>query len=175
MVIWITGMSGSGKSTLASALHDVLKPGNPQTVLLDGDAIRAAFGVGLGYSEPERVTQIKRIQNLAKMLADQGLIVIVAALYAHDDLLQWNRQNLQKYNEVYLIASMSLLIKRDQKSLYSMAQAGETEDVVGIDIPWHPPRSPDFSFNADEELDPAVMVEKLLSGIPFLSDLWAKA
>jgi adenylylsulfate kinase-like enzyme len=169
MVVWITGMSGSGKSTLAEALHGLLKPDFPHTVLLDGDAIRAAFGPALGYSEAERGIQIQRVQRLAKVLADQKLIVVVAALYAHKDFLDWNRSNLPSYHEVYMNASMKLLEKRDQKNLYSMARAGETTNVVGIDIPWHAPENPDFVFDADQEPDPGEMAWELISNIPGLS------
>ena len=169
MVIWITGMSGSGKTTLATALHDLLKPTLPHTVLLDGDVIRAAFGVGLGYSEPERVVQIQRIQNLAKVLAGQELIVIVAALYANEDLLRWNRLNLPGYCEVYLEASIDLLEGRDKKNLYSMAKSGETRGVVGFDIPWNAPENPDVLFNADIEATPKEMVRQLIDQTPALS------
>ncbi len=173
MVIWITGMSGSGKTALATALHNVLKPQFQHTVMLDGDVIRAAFGAGLGYSEPERVMQITRIQNLAKVLADQELIVIVAALYAQKDLLEWNRKNLPGYYEVYLEASMQLLQKRDQKNLYSRAKSGETSNVVGIDIPWHTPKNSDVRFDADAEIPPEEMVRQLIAQIPTLSTLLA--
>lgn len=166
-------MSGSGKTALATALHNVLKPLYRHTVMLDGDVIRAAFGVGLGYSEPERVTQIQRIQNLAKVLADQELIVIVAALYAQKDLLAWNRKNLPGYHEVYLEASMALLQRRDQKNLYSNAISGKTSDVVGIDIPWHAPEYPDVRFDADAETPPEEMVRQLIAQIPALSGLLA--
>jgi cytidine diphosphoramidate kinase len=168
MVIWITGMSGSGKTTLAVALRDLVKPTNPHTVLVDGDTIRDAFGPGLGYDEPNRVVQINRIQKLAKILSDQDLIVIVAVLYSHPDLLKWNRENFGSYTEVYLEASMDLLHKRDQKNLYSMAAAGKTENVVGMDIPWHAPSAPDFQFTADEETDPSHMAEKLVDELGLL-------
>lgn len=154
MVIWITGLSGAGKSTLAIALRDLIKPKLPQTVLIDGDIVREAFGVGLGYSEPERRTQIQRIQKLAKILSDQDQIVVVAALYAHPELLDWNRENLKGYFEVYLEASMDLLRRRDQKNLYSMIENGETRHVVGVDIPWHAPKSPDLLVSADHETSP---------------------
>jgi cytidine diphosphoramidate kinase len=173
MVIWITGLSGSGKTTLAVALHDLLKPNCKHAVLLDGDVIRAAFGAGLGYSEPERVIQIQRIQNFAKVLADQELIVIVAALYAHKDLLSWNRANLPGYFEVYLDASMALLEGRDQKNLYSKARSGETSDVVGFDIPWHTPDNPDMQINADAEADPIVVARQLIDIVPTLSGFLA--
>jgi len=171
MVIWITGMSGSGKTTLAVALRNLVKPAHQHTVLLDGDAIRAAFGSGLGYSEPERVTQIQRIQNFAKVLADQELIVIVAALYAHKDLLTWNRHNFPGYFEVYLEASKALLKRRDQKNLYSKARFGEIKDVVGIDIPWHAPENPDCLFKADSETDPGEMARQVVQKIPALAEV----
>ncbi len=149
MVIWITGLSGAGKTTLAVRLRDLVKASFPQTVLLDGDIVRQAFGAALGYAEPERRIQINRLQNLAKILADQDQIVIVAALYAHPELLQWNRENLKGYTEVYIQASMDLLSRRDQKNLYSLAAKGEMENVVGVDIPWHAPLSPDLVIEAD--------------------------
>jgi len=161
MVIWITGLSGSGKTTLATALRDLLRPGNPQVVLIDGDVIREAFGASLGYSEADRATQIGRIQRLAKILSDQDLIVIVAALYAHPDLLAWNRKNLNNYNEVYIRASMDLLRRRDQKQLYSTASATRTANVVGIDIPWHEPTDFDHLFAADDGIAPANMARQL--------------
>ncbi len=173
MVIWITGMSGSGKTTLAEAVKALIKPTHPHTVLLDGDIIRAAFGIGLGYSEPERVTQIQRIQNLTKVLADQQLIVVVAALYAHKDLSHWNRQNLPGYYEVYIEASWNLLEDRDQKNLYSKAKAGETKNVVGFDIPWHAPENPDLLINADSQTNPDEMARQLIATIPSLSGLLA--
>ena len=168
MVIWSTGLSGSGKTTLAVALRDILKPQLPHTVLIDGDVIRDAFGESLGYAEPDRVIQINRIQRLAKILADQGLIVIVAALYSHPDLLAWNRKNLSEYFEIYLKASQDLLHRRDQKNLYSMAKKGETKNVVGIDIPWHAPQAPDLIFKADEEVQPQKMAQRVIAENPAL-------
>jgi len=169
MVLWSTGLSGAGKTTLAIALRDILKPRFPQTILIDGDTIREAFGASLGYAESDRVIQITRIQRLAKILADQGLIVIVAALYSHPYLLQWNRQNLAGYFEIYLEASQDLLHRRDQKKLYSMAKKGETKNVVGIDIPWHAPLAPDLVFQADEEAPPQLMAQRVIAANPALA------
>jgi adenylylsulfate kinase-like enzyme len=172
MVLWSTGLSGAGKTTLAIALRDILKPRFPQTILIDGDTIRDAFGKSLGYAESDRVTQITRVQRLAKILADQGLIVIVAALYCHPDLLQWNRQNLAGYFEIYLEASQELLHRRDQNNLYSMAKKGETKNVVGIDIPWHAPQAPDLLLSADEEEPPQQMAHRVLLENPALSKIF---
>jgi adenylylsulfate kinase-like enzyme len=148
MVIWITGLSGSGKSTFCNALRPKLMALGPCVVTLDGDAVRAAFGNDLGYREADRVAQIKRMQGLAKLLADQGIAVLVAALYARPDLLDWNRANLPGYFEIYLKIDMELLFGRDPKGLYRRARSGEMPNVVGVDIPWHSPLHSDLVVDA---------------------------
>ena len=169
MVVWVCGLSGSGKTTLCNALWQLLKPSMPQLVLLDGDAIRSAFGDGLGYREEDRVVQIKRIQNVAKMLADQGLTVIVAALYANPQLLSWNRRNLTGYFEVYLDASLDVLRRRDSKSLYTKASSGEISNVVGMDIEWHAPEHPDLVISTDDPAEPDELAQQVIAAIPSFS------
>jgi len=168
MVIWVTGLSGSGKTTLCDALWKVLKPRLPQTVSLDGDAVRRAFGDGLGYKEEDRVVQITRMQNLAKVLSDQNLVVLVAALYASPALLAWNRQNIQEYYEIYLDTPWETLLERDQKGLYSGAKAGTTPNIVGMDIPWHVPETPDMVINDETPWSPNKLAEDVLKAVPFL-------
>ena len=125
VVIWITGLSGAGKTSLCDALGRMLKPCLPQLVRIDGDAVRQLFGDALEHTEADRKVQIGRIQRLAKMLSEQGLVVLVAALYCHPDLLAWNRTNLTDYFEVYLDAPLDLVERRDNKGLYAGAAAGE--------------------------------------------------
>ena len=168
MVIWLTGLSGSGKTTLCNSLWDLLKPDLPQLVLIDGDAIRSALGEGLGYREPDRVVQITRIQNLAKMLSDQGLVVLVAALYCNADLMNWNRQNIDGYFEVYLEASLEALQARDTKGLYRGAADGSIPDVVGVDIPWNVPQAPDLVINNDNPESPDVLARRVIEANPGL-------
>lgn len=169
MVIWVCGLSASGKTSLCNALWQLLKPQLPQLVLLDGDSVRAAFGDGLGYREEDRFTQIKRIQSIAKMLSDQDLVVLVAALYAHPDLLSWNRENINHYFEVYLKASLDTVRSRDDAGLYARAEAGEIANVVGIDIKWHAPESPDLVFNSDKPEPPEDWARQVVAAIPHLS------
>jgi adenylylsulfate kinase-like enzyme len=168
MVIWITGLSGAGKTTLCDALHKVLKPQMPQLVRIDGDEVRRLIGGGLGYTEADRVTQIKRVQALAKMLADQGLIVLVGALYSHPDLMAWNRANLPGYFEVYLNAPLDLVRGRDSKGLYAAAEKGKAANVVGVDIPWHAPTSPDMVLDAT--LPPDELARQIIRTAPLLAD-----
>lgn len=166
MVIWLTGLSGSGKSSLCTALYALLKPARPGLVRLDGDEIRAAFGSDLSFKEPDRFRQISRIQRIAKMLADQGLDVLVAALYANPELLAWNRANLPGYFEVYLEAEIDFLMGRDTKALYARARRGEIADVVGVDIPWHAPRNPDLVIASATAPAPELLARRVLEALP---------
>ena len=168
MVIWLTGLSGAGKTTIAEAMVGMLKPHIPQLVLVDGDVIRELFGASLGYEEPARQEQIGRIQRLAGWLARQGQTVVVAALYAHPDLLAWNRDNLPGYFEVYVNAPMALLRERDSKGLYAGADSGQTPNVVGIDIPWHAPQQPDMLIDASHVEPPLKLATRIVRQIPDL-------
>jgi len=175
MVIWITGLSGSGKTSLSSALFRLLKPRVPELVLLDGDTIRAVFGGDLGYREQDRVIQIKRLQKLAKVLSDQQLVVIVAALYSHPELFAWNRQNFQDYFEIYLEISLDTARRRDAKGVYALSAPLEAANVVGVDIPWHVPSSPDLVINVDNPPPPDTLARQVVAGIPRLASLLVRA
>ena len=169
MVIWITGISGAGKTTLAQSLTRILKPRLPELVLVDGDTIRDLFGTGLGFSEPERIVQIRRLQSLAKMLDEQGIVCVVAALYAHPDLLAWNRENFRDYLEVYIEAPLSLVQQRDAKGLYAAARAGKMANMVGIDIPWHAPQAADVVIDAATGEPPERLARRVVQAHPRLA------
>jgi adenylyl-sulfate kinase len=168
MVIWITGLSGAGKSTICNALHEILKADLPELVILDGDVVRAAFGHNLGYIEEDRIKQAHRLQSLARVLSDQGLIVIVGVLYNNEELLAWNRAELDDYFEVYLKASLDTVQSRDPKGLYAKRKSGELSDVVGIDIPWHEPENSDLILDMDEPSRPNAMALQIVESIPRL-------
>jgi adenylylsulfate kinase-like enzyme len=168
MVIWITGLSGSGKTTLATALYESMKPRLSTLVRIDGDEVRALFGNSLGFAESDRRLQIQRLQSLAAMLDDQGLTVIVAALYAHPDLLAWNREHFSDYLEVYLEASLDLVRSRDSRGLYTKADSGEMAHVVGVDVPWHAPDNPHMTVAAGDDLDTGVVVRDIMDRLPSL-------
>lgn len=169
MIIWVTGLSGSGKTTVCEALIGRMKSSVPELVLLDGDVIREIFNDQLGHTEPERVRQIKRIQRLAREMDRQGLIVLVAALYAHPDLLAWNRQTFEDYYEVYLDATVDLVRARDPKGLYAKVASGKMDNVVGIDIPWYAPKDPDLHVKMAAGVTPDGVANRIIDLVPALS------
>lgn len=166
MIVWITGISGAGKTTLCDELSALLKPNIPELVVIDGDFVRETFGNTLGYKEQDRIVQIQRIQRLARELDRQGLVVLVAALYANGDLLSWNRENFANYFEVYLDAPLTLVQARDAKGLYAKAARGEMPDVVGIDVPWHAPQNADLHVDATRAPAPRELALDVAKRIP---------
>jgi cytidine diphosphoramidate kinase len=164
-VIWITGLSGAGKTTLCEAVRDRLRPHVGAVVMLDGDLIREAFDGDLGYGEADRVRQIRRMQRLAKLIADQGVAVVVAALYSNAHLLAWNRANLPGYHEVYLEASLESLAGRDAKGHYAAYARGAITNLVGLDIPFTPPDRPDVVFDANRFGDLDTMAATVVDAV----------
>jgi cytidine diphosphoramidate kinase len=175
MVIWIAGLSGAGKSTVCDALYERLKPSLPHLVLLDGDAVREAFGNDLAYTEADRRRQVSRVQRLARLLSSQGLIVIVALVYSHPELMEWNRANIPDYFEVLVDAPVDFVTERDSKRLYSRARRGETRDVVGVDIEWHRPSRADLVLDATKNMPPLELAETIATAIPILDSHWRTA
>lgn len=171
MVIWVAGLSGAGKTTVCRLLYDRLKPSMPALIMLDGDTVREAFGHDLGYSEADRVKQVSRVQRVARLLSDQGLVVIVALVYAHPDLLAWNRQHIADYFEVLLDAPLDLVRRRDAKGLYALALKGEVRDLVGHDIPWHRPAAADLVLNAADQ-SPEALAGAIARAVPRLAAHW---
>ena len=170
MVIWLTGLSGAGKTTIAEQLYASVKPKKAETILLDGDKMREVFGGELGFTEPERRTQINRIQRLALFLSQERFCVIVAALYSHPDLLKWNKTHFEEYFEVYVDTPFDIVKQRDSKGLYSGSLQGKVKNVVGVDIPWHEPADFDLKL-ASHLASPADLAKKILSNLPALHQL----
>jgi adenylylsulfate kinase len=173
MVVWLTGLSGAGKSTIADAIVRIVKPHLPSLVLIDGDVIRDLFGAGLGFDEEARKLQIGRLQRLAQFLARQNIPVIVSALYAHPDLMQWNRDHLIGYFEVYVNTPLATVMARDTKGLYAKSKAGDLPNVVGVDIPWHVPMASNMVVET-EEFTPETIAQMIVDSVPKLRSLFRK-
>ena len=152
-VIWITGLSGAGKSTIAKKVIGYLTERHDCCLLLDGDKVRLAINENLSHSPEDRVINASRISRLAKMLAEQNIIVVVATMSLYEEIHDWNRANLPNYTEVFIDVPISALIERDAKGLYAkFTQKGE-KHVPGLDIPYHRPSNPDLVIDNSEHRD----------------------
>ena len=164
VTIWFTGLSGSGKSTLANALEKVLHAHGKHTMLLDGDNVRLGLNSNLGFTEADRVENIRRISEVARLMNDAGLIVLTAFISPYRQDRERAREIIGKENfiEVFVSTSLEVCEKRDVKGLYAKARNGEIPNFTGIAAPYEPPVSPDISIDTDcNTLDESV--EKLLN------------
>lgn len=155
-VYFFTGLSGAGKTTIGGLFHRRLKATKPNVVLLDGDEIRIAFGEDVGYTQPERLRWAGRIFRVCKLLSDQGIDVVVCSIAMYESVRRWNRENIPNYKEIYIKVSKDTLLQRNQKGLYT---AGK--NVVGIDLPFDEPQSPDIVVPNDGGRTPLELVEEL--------------
>lgn len=153
-VIWITGLSGAGKSTLAREVVARLKEAGEHVAWLDGDALRAVFGVsafdGAQLDRAGRLQLALRYGRLSHLLASQGMIVVVSTISMFHEVHAWNRANLPGYFEAYLKVPMEELRRRDSKGIYGRFDAGEATHVAGMDLPVDEPRAPDWLMDAEK-------------------------
>lgn len=153
-ILWLTGMSGAGKSTLSRALREQLEPVRP-VELLDGDEVRTWLSRGLGFSREDREENVRRIGNVAMLLARHGVGVIVAAISPYrssrDDVRRMATEKGIPFLEVYIQASLDALIARDVKGLYKKALAGEILHFTGVSDPYEAPEAPEAVVRSDAE------------------------
>jgi adenylylsulfate kinase len=156
MVIWLVGLSGAGKTTIGRALYASLKQERPQTVFVDGDEIRALFRHDLradAYTLAGRRVNAERIQALCGWLDSQGIDVVCCILSMFQDISDDNRQRFSGYREVFVDVPLDILIERDDKGLYQSALRGEQAHVVGVDIEYRPPVTPDLVLHNSQVPD----------------------
>lgn len=146
MVIWLIGMSGAGKTTIGREVYALIKPSLPNTVFVDGDEVREIFRHDSedAYTVAGRRLNSERVSALCRWLDRQGINVVCSMLSIFEDHRQANRAAFSSYFEVYVDATLDELKTRDYKDLYRAAQAGHRCNVVGVDIPFLPPTSPDL-------------------------------
>ena len=163
-VIWITGLSGAGKSTIARATVKQLHTQGEQPVLIDGDEVRNAIrDPHTGHDSASRLVNAYRICRLAKLLADQGHIVIVATMSIYHEIHSWNRRNCPNYFEVRVEVDLDALQSRDARGLYSRTNNGETSNVPGLDLDYERPLHPDLILTNNPPLrKPGELASELL-------------
>ncbi|MDE6603797.1 MAG: adenylyl-sulfate kinase [Lachnospiraceae bacterium] len=149
ILYWITGLSGSGKTTIGNRLYYELRQEKENVVLLDGDVLKNIVGRDLGYTEIDRRKRAVQYARICKVLTDQGIIVICCTIAMYDEVREWNRKNNKSYVEIFLDVPMDVLIKRDQKGIYSQYENGKIKNVAGIDIQVEFPKSSDLILKND--------------------------
>ena len=165
-VIWMTGLSGSGKSTIANALEKKLSQMNHHTFILDGDNVRQGLNKDLGFNEVDRVENIRRVGEVAKLMTDAGLIVIVAFISPFRSEREMVRQLIgsNEFTEVFIDTPISVAEERDVKGLYAKARSGKIKNFTGIDSRYEIPENPDIHIKTiDITIDEAV--NKILNKI----------
>lgn len=161
--IWFTGLSGSGKSTLANALDVQLVSMGMKTFLLDGDNLRHGLCRDLGMTESDRSENIRRAGEVAKLMAESGLIVLCAFIspYEIDRALVRGLFNESRFLEVYVATDFQVCERRDPKGLYSKARQGLISNFTGIDSAYEPPLQPELKVDTNIQSIETV-VSKLL-------------
>ena len=165
MVIWLIGLSGSGKTTVGTALREKILEDGASCVLIDGDIIREIFANDLGHSLADRKKNADRICKLCAYLDSQGVNVVCAILSIFHDSQDWNRKNISDYYEVFLDAELEAVMERDVKGVYARAKVGKTENVVGVDIEFPQPKSPNLVLKNDFLKEPSVIAQEIFDQI----------
>jgi bifunctional enzyme CysN/CysC len=166
-VLWFTGLSGAGKSTIANLVEQKLVARGRHTFLLDGDNVRHGLNRDLGFTEADRIENIRRVGEVARLMADAGLIVMTAFISPFRAEREMARKMIPngEFIEVFIDTPLAEAEKRDAKGLYAKARAGELRNFTGIDSPYEPPEQPEIRIDttvmsADQAAD--LIVEELM-------------
>ena len=148
-VIWFTGLSGSGKSTIANLLEKRLHAEGRHTYVLDGDNVRHGLNRDLGFTDADRVENIRRVAEVSRLMVDAGLIVLVSFISPFRAERQLARERVEagEFVEVFVDTPLAEAEKRDVKGLYAKARAGELKNFTGIDSPYEAPESPEIRID----------------------------
>ena len=148
-VVWFTGLSGSGKSTIANILEQKLHTIGKRTYLLDGDNVRHGLNKDLGFTDTDRVENIRRVAEVSKLMVDAGLITLVSFISPFKSERQMARNLLSsdEFFEIFVNTSLEECEKRDPKGLYKKARSGELKNFTGIDSSYEEPENPDLILN----------------------------
>ena len=158
-ILWFTGFSGSGKSTVANALESALNQLGVHTYLLDGDNVRHGLCKDLGFTDADRVENIRRVGETAKLMVDAGLMVLTAFISPFQSERDMVRNLVEdgEFIEVFLDTPLEVCETRDPKGLYKKARAGEIKHFTGIDSDYQIPASPEIKIDTSKNtLDQSV-------------------
>jgi bifunctional enzyme CysN/CysC len=162
-VLWFTGLSGAGKSTVANLVEAALHARGVHTILLDGDNVRHGLNKDLGFTETDRVENIRRIGEVAKLMTDAGLVVLCSFIspFRAERLMVRELIEQGEFIEVFVDTPIEQCIERDPKGLYRRAIAGEIKNFTGIDQPYEVPENPELHLRAGEA-SPAALADEVV-------------
>jgi bifunctional enzyme CysN/CysC len=151
-VVWLTGLSGSGKSTIANRLEARLHDLHRHTYILDGDNVRHGLTRDLGFTEADRVENVRRIAEVAKLFVDAGLVVLVSLISPFRDERRMAREMMEEgeFVEIFVDCPIEVCEQRDPKGLYRKARAGQIRNFTGVDSAYEPPDDPDIVLKTGE-------------------------
>jgi len=150
-ILWFTGLSGSGKTTISKALEPELKRRGCKVEILDGDVVRTNLSKGLGFSQEDRDTNIRRIGFVAHLLSRNGVAAMTAAISPYRAIRDEIRAIEPNFVEVYVTAPLAVCEGRDVKGLYAKARAGEIKGFTGIDDPYEEPLNAEIICYTERE------------------------
>ncbi|WP_109442285.1 sulfate adenylyltransferase subunit CysN [Devosia elaeis] len=167
-IVWFTGLSGSGKSSIANLLEKRLTAEGRHAYILDGDNVRHGLNKDLGFTEAARVENIRRVAEVARLMADAGLVVLVSFISPFEKERRLAREIAGDidFTEVYVDTPLDVCEARDPKGLYKKARAGEIKNFTGIDSPFEAPSNPELVLHGAEE-EPAVLADQLHGWLKF--------
>jgi bifunctional enzyme CysN/CysC len=163
-VLWLTGLSGAGKSTIADLVEQSLHRAGHHTVLLDGDNIRHGLNRDLGFTDEDRVENIRRVAEVAKLMVEAGLIVIVSFIspFRSERRMARGLVGEDEFIEIYVDTPIAICEARDPKGLYKLARAGKLPNLTGIGSPYEPPEQAELVLAAGTK-PPDVLAQEVLA------------
>lgn len=152
-VLWFTGLSGSGKSTISVELENALHAAGVHTYRLDGDNVRHGLNADLGFSDADRIENMRRIGEVSRLFVDAGIMTLAAFISPFQQERDKIRGLFQdnEFIEIYVKASVETCENRDPKGLYKKARKGEIRQFTGIDAPYEAPISPELTIDTEKE------------------------
>ena len=162
-MLWFTGLSGSGKSTVANALEQKLRRLGRHSYLLDGDNVRHGLNKDLGFTDQDRVENIRRVAEVSKLMVDAGLVVLVSFISPFRSERDMARGLVEEgeFIEVFVDTPIAVCEQRDPKGLYKKARAGEIKNFTGIDSAYEAPESPEINL-ASVEFGAEALADQLI-------------